>query len=95
LAPPEGKFSLSAFGITIENLEAVLGRIDQRLEAIEQRLDGERTWFTVDQAADYVATTPKAIRHTIQGGRLAAHKTANSRILIHRDDLDRFARGGG
>jgi excisionase family DNA binding protein len=80
--------------LTLDGFDAALRSIDDRLAVLERRVDGARTWFSVEQAADYLATSPKSIRHAVQNGRLTVHKSGNNRLLFHRQDLDRFAVAG-
>jgi excisionase family DNA binding protein len=44
-------------------------------------------WLTVDQTADYLGTTPKAIRRRIDRGRLRAVRDGR-RIYVDRQALD-------
>ena len=82
--------------VTITGLEDVLGEILQRLAAIEQRLDelNGQGYYDVQRAADYLATTPSAIRKAEAAGKIKATRSGTGRVLFAQDALDAFAKGG-
>ena len=47
----------------------------------------EWEWLTVDQAAELLSTTPKAIRGKLERGALEAHRF-DGRIYLSRRELD-------
>jgi hypothetical protein len=82
--------------ITITGLEDVLGEILQRLTVIEGRLDdlNGRGWFDVARAADYLATTPSAVRKAEAAGHIQATRSRSGRVLFSQRALDDYANGG-
>ena len=50
-------------------------------------------WLSIDEAADYLRTSSRTIERGIAKGRLRS-STLGRRRLLHRDDLDAFAREG-
>jgi excisionase family DNA binding protein len=70
--------------------------IDRRVaEQLAQSPNGGVTspWLTISEAADYLRTTPGAIRKRINRKHLEASRPEGSQYLLHRDDLDAFATG--
>lgn len=71
---------------------ALVALIDERVaEQLATITDSYaiRPWLTVDEAAEYLRTTPAAIRKRISRKQLRAHRPEGSRIMLRRDDLDR------
>lgn len=50
-------------------------------------------WLTISEAAEYLRTTPGAIRKRISRKQLKAHRPEGSQWILHKDDLDAFATG--
>jgi Helix-turn-helix domain len=50
-------------------------------------------WLNVDRAADYLDTTPGAIRGMVKRGQVAVHRSPTGRLLFRREDLDAHAMG--
>lgn len=48
-------------------------------------------WLTVDQAAELLSTTPKAIRGKLERGVLEAHRF-DGRVYVSRRELDEAIR---
>ena len=74
-------------------LGEALSRIEQRLAAIEARLDeqdGRNEWMNAEQAAAYLGTTREAIKASERRGRLRGHR-GGGRVRYRRADLDAFA----
>ena len=78
--------------IAIVGIEETI-RAAVREEIAAQRPNGT-PWLNVEDAADYLRTTKDAIRATVRRGDLPVHRTANGRLLFHRDDLDAYATAG-
>jgi excisionase family DNA binding protein len=73
-------------------LDALIDKLEERLvERLTDRLTtaASSPWLTVQEAADHVRTSPGAIYKRIKRGQLPGHRPYGSKILIHRDDLDR------
>jgi excisionase family DNA binding protein len=78
-----------------ERLEALVGPAiaEAVLEALREELadaphsDPPSRWLTVEQTADYLGTTPKAIRGRIDRGRLEAVRDGR-RVYVDRQALD-------
>jgi excisionase family DNA binding protein len=49
-------------------------------------------WLTIDEAAEYLRTTPGAIRKRISRRQIGAYRPEGSRILLRREDLDALDR---
>ena len=70
---------------------ALVALIDERVAeqlATASDSDPRRPWLTVDEAAEYLRTTPAAIRKRISRKQLRAHRPEGSRIMFRRDELD-------
>jgi excisionase family DNA binding protein len=79
------------------SLDTLIDQLEPRLiERISERLaTGPRSpWLTVEEAADYLRTSPGAIYKRIKRGQLPSHRPEGSPILLHRDDLDGTGPGG-
>jgi excisionase family DNA binding protein len=65
--------------------------------ALEKRQDGcVGSWLTVEEAADYLRTTPDALRRAAHRKQLPSHQPlgAGSRYLFNRSELDQWAAAG-
>jgi excisionase family DNA binding protein len=45
-------------------------------------------WLTIPEAAEYLRTTPAAVRKRIARGQLRASRPEGSRILLRREEID-------
>jgi excisionase family DNA binding protein len=50
-------------------------------------------WLNVDRAAEYLDTTPAAIRGMVKRGQIRVHRSETGRLLFRREDLDAHAMG--
>ena len=50
-------------------------------------------WLDVERAADYLATTPAAIRSMTKRGQVRFFRSRTGRILFRPEHLDEWARG--
>jgi excisionase family DNA binding protein len=66
---------------------AILDALREELAAASPTLEPAARWLTVDQAADYLGTTGKAIRRRIDRGRLQAVRDGR-RVYVDRRALD-------
>lgn len=59
----------------------------------------EQTWYTTDEAAEYLRITPEALRKHVQRGKLKASSTAalgrKFGLRFRRETLDAFITGTG
>jgi len=69
-------------------LDILADAIAERVVARIKGADGPRL-LDVNKAAEYIGRTPKALRHMIASGALAAVREG-SRIHLDRADLDRW-----
>jgi excisionase family DNA binding protein len=82
-------YLLEALSSELEN--AILQLIDERVTEVMGRLHPESPrspWLTVQEAADYLRTTPQAVYKRIKRKQLQAYRPEGSGILLHRDELD-------
>jgi excisionase family DNA binding protein len=65
-------------------------------EIVLQRLEAQRApeWMRVDDAAQYLRTTPAAIRALIKRDKIPHHHV-NGRVLFERQELDGWVRDDG
>lgn len=70
-------------------LEALARRVAEVLD--ERRDDG---FLGVDGAADYLSTTPKAVYHMVERGKLP-HRRVGGRLLFDRAELRAYVERGG
>lgn len=68
--------------------KAIDERVAEALSAAPAQPARMSPWFTVEEAADYLRTSPDAIRKRIDRGQLKSHRPEGSRILLHEDDLN-------
>lgn len=76
-----------------ELLDALADRLIERLAFAVDRT-GPSRWLNVEQAAQYLATTPNAIRALVKRRQLAVHRSETGRLLFRRDELDEHATAG-
>jgi excisionase family DNA binding protein len=69
-------------------LDLIDERIAERLARFEREAPRFSPWFTVDRAAEYLDTSPDAIRKRIERGQLPFHRPEGSPIMLHRDEID-------
>ena len=69
-------------------LDALADAIAARVAARLNRAEGPRL-LNVNEAAEYVGRTPKALRHMIASGVIPAIREG-SRVHLDRADLDRW-----
>ncbi len=75
-----------------ELVDAIVERVKAELVA-ELRSNGEPVspWLSVRDAATYLQTSERTLARLIARGRVRS-STVGRRRLLHRDDLDAFAR---
>jgi excisionase family DNA binding protein len=56
---------------------------------------GPSGFLDVDGAADFLSTTPGAIRSMVKRGQIPFERTPNGRLLFTREELDAWVRDGG
>jgi hypothetical protein len=65
-------------------------------EELAAARNGHATGFlSVDGTADFLATTPSAIRSLVKRGQLPVHRAPNGRLLFHPRELEEWVRQGG
>ncbi len=79
--------------LAIVGLEEVVNAA-VRAALAEQRPVDMSPWLNVDDAAEYLRTTPDAIRAMVRRCDLPVHRTAKGRLLFRRDELDAHATAG-
>jgi excisionase family DNA binding protein len=77
-------------------VDALIDQLEPRLvERLSERIGPRRSpWFTVEQAALYLQTSPDAIYKRIKRQQLRSYRPEGSPILLHKDDLDGTGPGG-
>ena len=81
--------------VTLEVPDELLPQLEQRVAAIVlAQLDRELAtrWLNVDRAADYLSTTPEAIRGLVKRQQLPVHRTPSGRLLFDPVELDAWVR---
>jgi predicted ATPase len=66
----------------------------QALAEQSQVADVPSPWLDVSRTADYLSSTPAAIRALVKRQELPVHRTPNGRLLFDRSELDAWVRGG-
>jgi hypothetical protein len=81
--------------INLDGLEELLrALIREELAAGPERLHGSPSGFlNVDGAADYLATTPGAVRALCKREQLPVHRTPQGRLLFDVTELEAYVRG--
>lgn len=76
-------------GLVIELPDSVVEAV---ADGVAARLEGyqSRRWFGVNEAAEYLATTPDAIRGLVKRGELVPTRR-KPRLLFSREALDGWA----
>ena len=54
----------------------------------------EQTWFTREEAADYLRVGTRTLDRWITAGKLRAYKKSSRLVRLKREDLDAFMLGG-
>lgn len=70
---------------------ALINLIDDRVAEQLRSVAGPEPrspWLTIVEAAEYLRTTPAAVRKRISRGQLKSYRPEGSRIMLRRDDLD-------
>ena len=63
------------------------------LEQLAGRPDRTSPWLTVPEAAEYLRASRQRIYDLLSSRRLTRHRDG-TRVLIRRDELDRYLAGG-
>jgi hypothetical protein len=83
----------------------ILSGLDEALvdvvrEAVRQALAEQHPpeqasgWLDVKRAAEYLSTTPAAIRSLVKRREIPYRKTPNGRLLFRPEELDMWVMGG-
>jgi excisionase family DNA binding protein len=62
-----------------------------RAELEVEASDAGSPWLSIPEAAEYLRLSPRTIERELERGRVRS-TTVGRRRLLHRDDLDTFAR---
>lgn len=79
----------------------LVAALEERLRALVREelaaeSNGHVTGFlSVDGAADFLATTPSAIRSLVKRRQLPVHRAPNGRLLFYPRELEEWVREGG
>jgi hypothetical protein len=77
-----------------ELVEEIRRAVREELRAGSGSLHGRPNGFlNVDGAAEYLATTPGAVRALCKREQLPVHRTPQGRLLFDPDELSAYARG--
>lgn len=68
--------------------------VDERIEEHLAALPVGSPWLSIAEGAEYLRLSPSMLRKLIARKKIEAHGVGRRR-LVHRDELDRFVRGGG
>jgi excisionase family DNA binding protein len=76
-------------------LTALESLIDERVRAHLERYGSASAsrWLSVRSAAEYLATTPAAVRQLIRRGHLRAYRPEGGSMLLSRVEIDAWVRG--
>lgn len=81
--------------VTLEVPDGLLPQLEQRVAAIvldQLDRDPATRWLNVERAADYLSTTPEAIRGLVKRRQLPVHRTPSGRLLFDVVELDAWVR---
>lgn len=86
-----------AIGLSLpaEFVEALAQRVAHLVAGQLACTGGTSPWLNVDSAAQYLDSTPAAVRGMVKRGQLIPHRTATGRLLFRRTELDLHASGDG
>ena len=71
-------------------VDALVARVAEQVFA---RLERERGgYLDVDGAAEYLASSPGAIRKLVERGQIPVHRAPNGRLLFDREELSAWVR---
>jgi excisionase family DNA binding protein len=78
-----------------EIVEGIERLVDERVEAkiAEATIQPVSPWLTIEQAVEYLHVSERLLYRLLKSGRIRS-TTLGRRRLLHRDDLDAFAREG-
>jgi hypothetical protein len=87
--------------VTPPGLERELGRIAERMEAIERKLEAiqvgklDKDWYSTEEVAALMDRAPWTVREWCRHGRIRAKKrTGTDRWVVSRQELDRLMNDG-
>src|SRR4051812_29772806 len=73
-------------------LKLIDDRISERVAESFRDKPGQQQprspWLTIPEAAEYLRTTPAAVRKRIARGQLKACRPEGSRVLLRREEID-------
>jgi excisionase family DNA binding protein len=70
--------------------------IDRRVRDVLDEVNGPSSaspFMTISEAAEYLRAKPQRVYDLVSDGRLTRHRDG-SRVLVRRDELDRYLNGG-
>jgi hypothetical protein len=79
--------------VQLDGLEEIVMRAVADAMAAQQPT-APAGFLDVEGAADFIASTPAAIRSLVQRGEIPFHKAPNGRLLFDREELERWVRSG-
>jgi predicted HTH domain antitoxin len=82
----------SPFDALVEEIRRVVR--EEMQAAPESLLIRPVGFLDVDRAAEYLSTTPGAVRALVKRRQVPVHKTPQGRLLFDPDELDIYVRGG-
>jgi excisionase family DNA binding protein len=82
-----------SFELSDADLDALAARLSERIPQIEEG----SPWLTLKPAAEYLGTTPAALRKAAQRGQIPHHQPSGERgrLYFARKDLDAWVSGEG
>lgn len=85
----------------MSDIVKTLGRIEERMEALEKRIEAvvigrlDKEWYTTEEVAVMLKRAPWTIRQHCLAGRIRARKRAGTdRWLVSREELERVMNEG-
>jgi len=101
IPPQPAKPSTPTGAAAPADLAAVLSRLDERLAAIEGRLEAirlgrlDKDWYSTEEVAALMDRAPWTVREWCRLGRVRAEKRPGTdRWVISRTELERLLNGG-
>jgi excisionase family DNA binding protein len=83
-----------AIGVPVELVEAIAKRAAAIVLEQQQEAGAGSPWFSIADGAAYLGISERQLQRAITREKVPS-STIGRRRLLHRDELDRFARAAG